>query len=239
MSGDDVAGEVERYQFWIEDLIRQRNDALGRVDDLAGHAAIADAEAETRYPEVVPDPEPEREPEREREPEVLEFADSRMVEKMRWSLGLRAGQFPMGPEEPGWLYLLPDGSRTNSCDEARAGWLIHCEQVGERMKSVVGGMRQVIMEAVDGDSVEEGEPGPYEVELLNALSILDTIISTTIAQAQPTPPEMLPVRQRPRSIVADIKQEIEDGADGYGDVDADPTNDTDDTNDTEEPDAAP
>lgn len=195
---DDIAGEVERYQFWVEDLIRQRNDALGRVDDLAGDHAIRDAEEETRYPEAVPD-----------------AADSPMVEKMRWSLGLREDQTPMGPEEPGWMYLLPDGSRTNSCDEARAGWLLHCEAVGERMASVVGGMRQVIMETLEdaaGDpGAANGEPGPYEVELLNALGMLDAIITTTVANPQSTPPELLPkMRRKPRPVMEVLEQEIED-----------------------------
>jgi len=188
---DDIAGEVERYQFWVEDLIRQRNDALGRVDDLAGDHAIRDAEEETRYPEAVPD-----------------AADSPMVEKMRWSLGLREDQTPMGPEEPGWMYLLPDGSRTNSCDEARAGWLLHCEAVGERMASVARGIREM---------VEESPSEGLDANLLDArhlsdaLDTMDAIITTTVAKPQSTPPELLPkMRRKPRPVMEVLEQEIED-----------------------------
>jgi len=214
---DDVAGEVERYQFWVEDLIRQRNDALGRVDDLAGQLS-GNPHHEVRYPEVVPDPEPEPEPSME----PLLVAEGPMVEKMRWSLGLREGQMPMGPEEPGWLYLLPDGSRSNSCDEARAAWLIHCEQVGERMNSVVRGIREIVLEAVG-----ENDASPYEAEILDALDTMDAIITTTVAQPQPTPPEMLPkMRREPRPVIAVLEDEI--------DADAEP--DAADTDDAE-PDA--
>lgn len=52
--------------------------------------------------------------------------EAKDLHAMRWSLGLEdPTQRVFGPDDEPRKYLLPDGTRTNSCDAARRAWMEH------------------------------------------------------------------------------------------------------------------